>query len=180
MKKIGRFFVKTAVVWIIVILMCVIKGSVFCTTFNVMNILLSSSVYGIMICGSIFPLLVGGMDLSVGSVAAFCGTLCVKIMAANGFSTTGVLLGVLTAVASAAAIGFINAFFTEKFNVPALLMTISTQYIFYGFVQLLTSNHTVSAAGNPVFDYLGSGVLFGEIPFQSSLCCFSAFWSISF
>ena len=160
LKKSSKFFLLI----VLVLIAAVFEGKAFFSFFNIMNILLSVSVYGIMICGSIFPLLVGGMDLSVGSVAAFSGIVGVLTMSHGGFTPGSVVLGVLAAAAAGALIGILNGAITYYFDVPALLTTISTQYIFYALAQLITENRTVSAVGSDIFDFIGSGTI-ARIPF---------------
>ena len=160
LKKTSKFFLLI----LLVLIAAIFEGKTFFSFFNIMNILLSVSVYGIMICGSIFPLLVGGMDLSVGSIAAFSGIIGVMTMTHGGFTTGSVVLGILAAAAAGALIGVLNGAITYYFDVPALLTTISTQYIFYALAQLITANRTVSAVGSKVFDFIGSGTI-ARIPF---------------
>lgn len=163
-KKTVKFLKKFAIFFILLLVVTIFEGKTFYSFFNVMNILLSVSIYGIMICGSIFPLLVGGMDLSIGSTAAFSAILGVQVMAAGGFSVVSVLLGVLVALAVGGVIGLTNGAISYFFDVPALLTTISTQYIFYALAQLITKNRTLSGVGSELFDFIGSGTIFG-IPF---------------
>lgn len=164
LKKTVRKMSKVFLLLFLVIIALAFEGKAFFSFFNLMNILLSVSVYGIMICGSIFPLLVGGMDLSIGSTAAFSGILGVYVMQAGGFTTPSVLLGILVAVVCGVAIGVINGVITYYFAVPALLTTISTQYIFYALAQLITANKTVSCVGSDFFYFIGSGTI-AKIPF---------------
>ena len=70
-KSLG--IVKSPRLWILVAVMLVLtllQQGVFLTGANMKSVLLSISIYGIMVCGSIFPILLGGIDLSVGAVAA--------------------------------------------------------------------------------------------------------------
>ena len=69
---------KSQRIWILAAVMLVLtllQPGVFLTGANMKSILLSISVYGIMVCGTIFPILLGGIDLSVGAVAAAAGLL---------------------------------------------------------------------------------------------------------
>ena len=80
---------------------CVIPVSythlgVFLTGANMKSILLSISIYGIMVCGTIFPILLGGIDLSVGAVAAAAGALAVTQIVDHEYSTTGVIIGAVS------------------------------------------------------------------------------------
>lgn len=159
-KKFQRVFLLLA----IVLVMAIFQGRAFFTFFNMMNILLSISIYGIMICGSIFPLLIGGMDLSIGSVAAFSGALAAILISTGGYTGASVFWGILAGLGVGAAAGLVNGLITYLFNVPALLVTISTQYIMSGLVQRLTENRGISCNHSVFFSFLGGGVV-GRIPF---------------
>ncbi len=162
-----------ALLLILIAVAAVFEGKAFFSFFNIMNILLSVSVYGIMICGSIFPLLVGGMDLSIGSTAAFSAIIGARVMIAYEFSTVGILAGILAAMVTGAAVGLINGIAAYYFDVPALLATISTQYVFYALAQLITENKTVSCGNSDMFAFIGSGTIFG-IPFPIFILAFLA------
>lgn len=149
---------------ILLVIALIFQFQYFYTFYNIVNILLSVSVYSIMICGSIFPLLVGGMDLSVGAVAPFSAILCVQLMKSGGFTTQSVVFAIVVALLAGVGIGLINGIVTYYFNVPALLTTISTQYIFYGLAQHISDNQNISSNGSPIFDFIGTGTI-ARIPF---------------
>lgn len=172
-EKITNKLKSIALLLILLVIAAVFEGRAFFSFFNIMNILLSVSVYGIMICGSIFPLLVGGMDLSIGSVAAFSAIVGARVMIACGFSLAGILGGIFAAMLTGGLIGLLNGIVSYYFEVPALLATISTQYIFYAVAQLITENRTVSCGNSDIFEFIGSGTILG-IPFPVYIMVFLA------
>lgn len=172
-KKIVDKLKSIVLLLILIAIAAIFEGRAFFSFFNMMNILLSVSVYGIMICGSIFPLLVGGMDLSIGSVAAFSAIAGARVMIASGFSLAGILSGIFIAMLVGGLIGLLNGIMSYYFEVPALLATISTQYIFYAVAQLITENRTVSCGNSDIFEFIGSGTILG-IPFPVYILIFLA------
>ena len=87
--KVKKLFGKSQRVWILVAIMLVLtilQPGVFLTGANMKSILLSISIYGIMVCGTIFPILLGGIDLSVGAVAAAAGALAVTQIVDHNYS----------------------------------------------------------------------------------------------
>ena len=105
---IKTIFGKSQRLWILVAVMLVLtvlQPGVFLTAANMKSILLSISVYGIMVCGTIFPILLGGIDLSVGAVAAAAGAFTVTWIVDHGFTNGAVVVGVLGGLLLAAGNG---------------------------------------------------------------------------
>lgn len=155
-------------IWIllgVIIILTILQPRVFLTSSDVKSILLSISIYGVMACGTIFTILLGGIDLSVGAVAAASGALCVKIIVGNGYSTVSVLGGIICGVCIGMIVGAIHGYLISYFDVPAFLVTLASQNIVYGVAQLITKNKVITCLGSKVFNFLGGGRLFG-VPFS--------------
>ena len=123
----------------------------FPTVGNLSNVLWSISVYGIMTCGTIFVFLVGGIDLSIGSLCGLCSVACVMIIRACGNSVSGVVLGILAALAVGCFCGLIHGLLTTLCRVPAFLITFSTAIIYLGISMALTGNKILSCMEPALF-----------------------------
>ena len=166
--KFKEFISKSQKLWIIavvIILLTILQPGVFLTASNFKSILLSISVYGIMVCGTIFPVLLGGIDLSVGATAATSGAFTVLVILKYDYSTAGVLLGIVGGLAIGLLVGLIHGIVVSVFNVPAFLVTLASQNIIYGVAQLLTNSQVISCLKPKLFTFLGGGRLLG-IPFS--------------
>lgn len=167
---------KSQRLWILVAVMLVLtvlQPGVFLTAANMKSILLSISVYGIMVCGTIFPILLGGIDLSVGAVAAAAGAFAVTWIVDHGFTNGAVIVGVLGGLLLGAAVGLIHGIIVTRFAVPPFLITLATQNIVYGVAQLLTENNVIACMKPESFAFLGGGRLIG-IPFSIWIMLFMA------
>lgn len=131
---------------------------------NLLGILLAMAIYGIMVCGAIFPILLGGIDLSVGGIAALSGACIVMTVTWLGPSDFSVFLGFIAGLAAGAIIGLLQGMIIANFKVPAFLVTLAIQYITYGLCQILNNNSTISLLEPRSFTYIGDGRPFG-IPF---------------
>lgn len=154
--------------WILVAVMLVLtvlQPGVFLTASNMKSILLSISIYGIMVCGTIMPILLGGIDLSVGAVAAAAGAFAVVQIVNSGYSAVGLVVGLLGGIALGAAVGAIHGVVISQFSVPPFLITLASQNIVYGLAQILTKNNVIACMEPPFFAFLGGGRLLG-IPFS--------------
>ena len=168
MKNKTLSMVKSPRLWILVVVMLVLtllQQGVFLTGANMKSVLFSISIYGIMVCGSIFPILLGGIDLSVGAVAAASGAFTVVYIVNHGATTSSAVIGILGGLAIGLVIGLIQGLVISLFDVPAFLVTLAFQYIIYGVAQLLTKNNVIPCMKPAAFAYLGGGRLFG-IPFS--------------
>ena len=159
---------KSPRLWILIVtiaVLSVLQPGVFLTRANMISILLSISIYGIMVCGTIFPILLGGIDLSVGAVAAAAGAACVVTIVNHDFSNPSVLIGVLFGLGIGLLVGLAHGIIVSTFSVPPFLITLASQYIVYGIAQLLTQNNVIACMKPATFAFLGGGRPFG-IPFS--------------
>jgi ribose/xylose/arabinose/galactoside ABC-type transport system permease subunit len=168
MKKVTNFLgnqwgQRLTILVLIMIVMAIFEQSFFKPT-NASNILLAISLYGIMACGMLFVVLVGGMDLSVGSMAALGASLMSMNAEASGYTTAGFFTGVLIAIAACIAVGIIHGILVTYFSIPAFVVTLATKYLIYGFVLLVTNGRYTQIVGKGIIQQLGNGRLFGVLP----------------
>ena len=76
LKRYSKIFILLG----FMLVLTIIAPHSFPTIANLSNVLWSVSVIGIMVSGSIFAILVGGIDLSVGSMLALTGIIVVRII----------------------------------------------------------------------------------------------------
>ena len=167
-KSVLSVFKKSTRLWILVAVMLVftiLQPGIFLTADNMKSVLLSISIYGIMVCGTIFPILLGGIDLSVGAVAAAAGAFAVTRIVNNGFTTSSALYGLAGGLVLGCIVGVVHGIIVSKFSVPPFLITLATQNIVYGIAQLLTANNVIACMEPPFFAFLGGGRLLG-VPFS--------------
>ena len=161
LKKQLKRFQKPLILLIVIAVMTILQPKVFLTWNNILSILYAISIYGVMICGMIFTILLGGIDLSVGPVAALSGAITVISMSAMGKTDGAVLAGVLLGLAAGALVGLLNGTIVSYFKVPAFLITLATQSIVNGLAQLTTGNKTIAAMDPPSFTFIGGAKLLG-------------------
>ncbi len=161
LKKQLKRFQKPLILLVVIAVMTILQPKVFLTWNNILSILYAISIYGVMICGMIFTILLGGIDLSVGPVAALSGAITVISMSAMGKTDGAVLAGVLLGLAAGALVGLLNGTIVSYFKVPAFLITLATQSIVNGLAQLTTGNKTIAAMDPPSFTFIGGAKLLG-------------------
>jgi len=97
---------------------------------NLLNILRQVSYTGTIALGMTFVIIGGGIDLSVGSLAAMAGGLAILVINAAGAGADAIALGIVTALAVGTAGGALNGFLVTRFNMAPFVVTLGTMSIF--------------------------------------------------
>lgn len=149
----------------LMLLALIIIAAVSCPTFltpsNILSILLAVCIYGVMACGTIFPLLNGGIDLSIGSVAALSGSVMVLVTIASGYSTGGTILGIVLGLLAGTACGALNGLISYYFALPAFVVTLAMKNIILGVTQHITNRNTVICLYSNLMNWIGTGKILG-------------------
>ncbi len=119
------------------IILCIVGGcltNVFLTGTNIMNVLRSASLTAVTAMGMSFILLIGEIDLSVGSTQGFVGVIVV--MLAN--MTQNFFVALVLALLVGAAIGFANSLLVTKCKINSLIATLGTMAILRGVAYVST------------------------------------------
>lgn len=103
---------------------------VFLSSSNLSNLVLDSCAIGVISLGIVCVLLVGEIDLSVGSVSGFSGAIVAVLFVRNGWNW---VLAVLVACLVAAAIGLLYGVLLTRFGMPSFVSSLSGLLAFLGF-----------------------------------------------
>ena len=132
--------------------------STFGTYQNLINVLQQNSIIGIIACGMTFAVILGGFDLSVGSVTALASVVGATIMIDSG--TPGIPIGILGAVAACLLVGGSNGWLIAYLGVNPFVATLGTMTVVRGLIYVATN--ASPRFGVPYsFTTLGMGRLFG-------------------
>jgi ribose transport system permease protein len=144
-------------------------GSVsFLTIRNSQNILVAITPILLLGLGQTFVIIGAGIDLSVGwvmSLASVTSALAIRWAFNHGMPLfPSAVVGLAAAIATAAAIGFLNGVIIAKLKVPAFIVTLGSSFIVRGVALLMAENTTViglppgiRAYGNEALVYLIRG-----------------------
>lgn len=146
-KKIGKFLSspwgqRVTILVIIMVVMAIAEPKFFLPA-NFSSIFLAISVYGIMACGMLFAVLVGGMDLSMGSMAALTATIMAQMALRYGSNTKGFLIAFVIGMLCCVAVGVLHGVLVTKAGIPPFVVTLATKYLLYGLVLLITNSSYV-------------------------------------
>lgn len=117
-------------------------NSAFLGAENLNNIFVAMVATGMMSVGIIFVLLLGEIDLSVGSVSGVSSAITAVMSVTHGVNEW---VAVLSALAAGAAIGALHGFFFARIGAPAFAVTLAGLLFWNGFMlQILGSNGTIN------------------------------------
>ncbi|MFD8207826.1 sugar ABC transporter permease [Streptomyces sp. NPDC059695] len=144
---------------IAVIIIWTVFGSLNSTFLSAQNLSdLSQQIVGtgMIAVGIVFVLLLGEIDLSVGSVSGLCAAIFAVLNVLNGMNQW---LALLVALAGGAAVGLIQGFFFAKVGVPAFVVTLAGNLAWNGLMlQILGSTGTVNIPSESIVSKLYSTI----------------------
>ncbi|MEL6513410.1 MAG: ABC transporter permease [Pseudomonadota bacterium] len=127
---------------------------------NLNLILLDAALYMPMAMAMTFVITQRGIDLSIGSIAAFSSILMAFLIKQYGFS---VYIAVSIAIMLGALMGLINGLIITRFNVPDLIGTLAMDLVYRGFA-LVIAKGLVLARFPDFLTEIGRGQIPGFVP----------------
>lgn len=134
----------------------------FLTTGNLMTILRQTSINAVIATGMTFVILVGGIDLSVGSVLGFTGAIAATMISGG----TNIVVVILTVLILGTFIGFVNGSLITVGRLQPFIATLGTVTLLRGLLLVFSQGKPISTGSTPgseAFNAIGRGFL-GPIP----------------
>ena len=170
-----RFSIKFGflVVMVAALAIFTLAQPAFLTWGNLFSILLGVTVYAILALGETFPLVINGMDLSIGAIAALSVMLasyCMVVLELNG------VWAFVICMVIGALVGLANGLLIVKLRIPDLLTTLGMMFLVQGLQlvpsggrsigngMVLPSGETAMGVFDPRFKFLGQGRILNVLP----------------
>lgn len=131
----------------------------FLVSHNLMNVARQVSMLGIAAVGFAFVLLLGGIDLSVGSVITLVNIVGGWLMVNAGLNPA---IAIVLTLAMATFIGFANGWIIANIEMPPLIVTLAMMIIIEGLAFLVCKGLPIYGFPES-FAFIGQGYL-GPIP----------------
>lgn len=160
------------VVLIAVIVVMWVSSSHFMTVANLTTAAGVISVLGVMAVAETLVIIMGEIDVSIGSVMALTSVL-IGLLVTNGLNPW---LASLIALLAAAAVGFINGALVVWFKINSLVVTLGMYSMALGVAYVLSNSATVLISGSG-FGAIGSNNI-GPIPV--SVVIFLVIWFVGY
>jgi putative multiple sugar transport system permease protein len=120
---------------LIMAVFAVITKGVNLNSRNFTNIFIQYSYVLILATGMVQCIIIGGIDLSVGSVCAFVGAISAMIYNTGA----GLVVSLLAALVIGGAIGAFQGFWIAFLKIPAFIVTLAGMLLFRGLTYLITN-----------------------------------------
>jgi len=104
------------------------------------------SLTGIAAVGASMVIIVGGIDLSPGSLYGLAGVVMAYLLAVNHASP---IIAILAALATGAAFGLVNGAAVAYMGIPPFIVTLGTYSICNGVAQWITNGQNLPSEGHP-------------------------------
>ena len=121
----------------------------FLTENNISNMMRQTSIAAIVAIGVMCTIVIAGIDLSVGSVVAFCGVMFAQ-MCAHGLALP---FAALITLVAGLMVGVTNAFAIGRLGIPAFIVTLAGLQVYRGLALLLSGGMTVGGLPASVKDF---------------------------
>lgn len=162
-KALSRFLAQreTSVFLIIVISVIVVQmmQPKFLNVSNLKSIAISVSTDGLLAIGLCLALILGGIELSVGGVAAMASVLTGYLTLAG----MNIWLAAIVALGSGVLVGVFNGLMISKVGLPPFIVTLGMMNLSRGIAYILTKGSPLSLSGYlpDSFRFLATGNVFG-------------------
>lgn len=126
---------------------------------NMLNMMQQCAVPGVIAIGMTVVITLGGIDLSVGGVAAFSG-MVTSLLVVDGHN---ILLSIVVGVVLGAIMGFVTGLLISKCGLPDFIITMAMLQIARGASLLVTKGSPVFGLDEK-FHVIGGGKIAGKVP----------------
>ncbi|WP_422477880.1 ABC transporter permease [Pleomorphochaeta sp. DL1XJH-081] len=125
---------------VILVLLSLLSPS-FMTYTNIVNLLKSFTVLGIFSLGVLLVIISGGVDVSFTAIAQVVQYAVVYLFLNN--MQGNVFLAFIFAIVLGTFMGLFNGYLIHRFKMPAIIITIATQNLFYGLMYVITEGQLI-------------------------------------
>jgi ribose/xylose/arabinose/galactoside ABC-type transport system permease subunit len=140
---------------VLLVLFGALRYNGFLSHFNIMRLLSYNAMFGLVALGMAFVIITGGIDLSVGSVAAFASVVAAVM------SPHGLLVGVLVPVLAGTLLGLFNGVAIARFGMPFFIATLAMLLGARGLALIVSGNRTVPVSYTSDFTAIGQADILG-------------------
>jgi galactofuranose transport system permease protein len=152
-KLFGRYGVLLALA--LLILFGALRYDGFLSAYNISSVLRYNSMFALISLGMAFVIMTGGVDLSVGSVAA-CSSVIAALLSPHGW-----ILALVVPILAATLLGLINGLVITRLEIAPFIATLAMLLAARGLGLILAGNQSVGVAAEGGFINIGQGDVLG-------------------
>jgi ribose transport system permease protein len=152
---------------------------IFLTANNITNIFTQISINVILAVGMTFVILIGGIDLSVGSVMAFCAVVAGTVLKLEGLDTgVAIALALAASIAVGALCGLANGAISAWWSIPSFIVTLGMLNIARGAALQWTQARSIYEFPDAFNDFGSATVLGAPAIFLVALALVAIGWFV--
>lgn len=144
---VSRFFKKllleynTILMLIILVIISSCISDKFFTMGNIINLLRQNVALGVIAMGMLFVILTGGIDLSVGSIAAVGSVMVATFLATSGFN---VVVAIILTILIGLALGLVSGVLVAYAKMAPFIATLAMMTIARGIAYIVSNGSPIS------------------------------------
>ena len=162
-----RFVIQDAgiaFVLLLITLLFSLTAPYFATPENFLKIFVQIAINTVLAAGMTFVILVGGIDLSVGSVLALTTVVGALVMTNEQLPLAlAIPLAIGASMGVGALCGFLNGVVSERWKIPSFIVTLGMLNIAHGMARVVSDNSTITGLPQPFVDF-GTLIIGGVVP----------------
>jgi ribose/xylose/arabinose/galactoside ABC-type transport system permease subunit len=132
------------------------KPDIFFLPVNLLNIGQAITLLGLVALAQTVVIIMGGLDISVGSIVGLVSILIALAMRDNN----NIFVGIAAGLAAGAAAGLVNGLLITKGRIEPIIATLGTMAVFRGLAFTVTKGAPIGIMDKS-FNKIGSGTLLG-------------------
>lgn len=169
LQKLGPF-----VALLIIAVALSIVSRDFLTVDNLLNVMRQASINALIAFGMTLVILLGGIDLSAGSVLALSSVIIATLLSAG----TPAIVATLAGLVAGGLMGFANGLVISKGKVAPFIATLGSMTVLRGLALVVSNGSPISSFNSDFFSLLGGGYVarLVPIPVVLMLVMFGVFW----
>ncbi len=134
---------STIAIFVVLVLVASLISTSFLSSRNIENVLRQVASTGVISMGMLLVILTGGIDLSVGSVAALGSILCASLL-----TTQTLWTAIPLSLAAGGALGAVAGYFVAVRRMPAFVVTLAVMTIARGIALIVSEGHPIFMGDN--------------------------------
>lgn len=142
----------TIIIFVVIFILASMFTKNFLAPANLTNVVRQMVVVTLLSFGITFVIILGHIDVSLGSVVALTGCLACMVQQETQNIYLAVLMGLLVGV----VVGVVNGYIVTYFTIPAFIMTLAMTTVARGAVLLFTGGRPIIKLGDD-FKLIGQG-----------------------
>lgn len=150
---------RSVLILIIISLVASIASPAFFSIGNIFNVIRQIAMAGIVGCGMTFVILLGGIDLSVGSIVGLAGVIAAGVLRDTGNVALALVLALIVGILC----GAVNGLIISQFSIPPFIATLGMMTLLRGCILVYTNGSPIPIKSD-AYKFIGKGDLLGGIP----------------